>query len=999
MNNLSYLKNQIKGYDIDETDENTNEDENPENDDENIVFKLLSNGSMVFETNRKPNTSFAISNANSNAEANASLDLISSSGSSSNSDVGSASAAASTSSFSSSGSEFESSGDGEELDDQHLENKSGYIALADSEKLVSSQLQRLTHLINIAQKRPTPSPTPNPTPDDLNQFLTMYHLNADEFHSRNPNAEPVPQNTLIADDHLQQILQLQKKLNDLANTRNSYSTTPAPMKFTVASGFYPAEATTLHIKATNALENVQYPKPGPYASSQIVVNRPGGSVVFRLPNPNVMQNSDDTQHHQQISTDTLKMILELSKKMSNNAPNTPHFVHSMPESEKYVQPMVQPILYNFPWNQLALPSLMGLLNSMKSKEATNEQESMEKISSVSGSLSTDSNMGTEQGDAGPTTIIHNHMPITVAHPNPTNSLVNRIQVVSTTQRPMADDRYDSYGNKRPHEYTNLSDYYPPYSTLSETIQKKPAVQQLSVVDPAATYSSPFATHHSNYGENSGHQQQYIQIAQSQPDHYIPEYANNMILQNAMGSMRPMRPIPTFASIDGSYTKRFYPTYTPQPHLNDENVNKFVRIHQSSYPTLKPMNYVPIATASSPTPSYAKPSDSFNQIKEHTSIFDTFHRFASSKKRNEMDSGESNNVNQFEDNQDYAESNLEQMSEDRSDEENDGNSNSNSNSDSGSSDENMMTLLASVKSNSNTENSMQKKPSHQDDAVHIQNHNSKHKQFVSLNGNFMTMETYQQAIEPYLDKESQNDLQIEVMTCATGIRQANTSDCTRYFVCNEKTGRILSYNCPPYTAFNADIRICNGDTYSQCVLGGDSKTPTIGGNAIKKLEQSIIKANRFQAEAEKSQQLAQLIKLEAQKLLVSAPQTRHKQKIGHSSKATPKMVPPTRPVKAALWPTRKSHGNNAIMAKPHKQSGQSAAQQQINNKFRGKRKIPCKQEGKLADNLSIHHYFLCFKDLTETMRARRLQCPANLIFCPSIRVCTATERCSSKLNGR
>lgn len=968
VNNLSYLKEQIKGYDIDDDDD---DNEHPvetndgieaydEDDKENVLITMSNNGTMLVESSVNANSS---------------------------------------------GNEIESSGDGEIPDDQDLEDKSSYIPIPTpdklSEKLVASQLQRLTQLIKTASHGQNDAN--ELSPDELNQFLAEQKLKVKKFHS-NKNAVPVPHNKFVEDHHLEQILDLQKKLNNLANNRNAYSTPAPPIKHTITNGYYPAEATSVHIKATNALESPQFPHVGS-ASSQIVVNRPGGTVVFRLPYSNPpAKKADDKKPDEQISADTLKMILELSKHMSNRAPNTPNFVHSLPPQSptsdyaQQVTPIVQPAVYNLPWDQLT--SLTAYMNALKSNKYANEQESMEKISSVSGTLPANANTASDPDDIGPTTIIHNHIPITVSNPSPTNSILNRLQnpppIITSTMRPTSSHQYDSYGNKRPMENIDLNNYYP-FPPFSENIPQKHIIQHSSSVPSTAlTYSSSYSTQQSPFSENFD-QPQYIKIAQSQPDHVAPQYSNdnhNAVMHNIMG------PIPTFVSVNGGYTNKVFSTYAPQPHLSEGNVNDYVPIDEKPYPTLRPTNYVPIATASSPTPSYANPPESYTHVKKQPHIFDKVDRFDSfAEEPNENDNGESNEEfvqnqnNNYHDeniaNEDYVNSNVEQIQNDNS-------------------NENVMSLLANynsqIKATAKTtpmtinEDSNETKPTFQYKPVHKIGSHQKHKQIVSLNGNFLSMETYQQSIEPFLEKGSLHDLQIQVLTCATGVRQANSSDCTRYFVCNEKTGKVLSYKCPPYTAFNANIKICNGETYVKCFSDGISNevdVPDTDKIFHHRIQQEIIEANRVKSEAHKAQQLAQLLKLQTNKIVHSAPHVRYKQQMSNGGKSTPPMIPPTRPShKATKRPHRKPSVQTSNVSTQQKRPAQSA--QHTNTKVRGKRKIPCKEEGKLPDNLSIRHYFLCFKDQTKTMRARRMICPAKLHFCPSTLVCTSTERCSKKL---
>lgn len=965
VNNLSYLRKQIKGYDtegddssedIDDDDENDNNEEVLDEEDENVFIMLSNNGTMTFNTSSNSNS---ILNANSNSILNSN----SYSGSNYTSNVTSNPSANPI--INGNLGDFESSGDGEDPEEGNLENKSGHVPIPNNYGLITAQLQRLSQLVQKMNQNQHQNPNQNGalTPDDLNQYMTLYKL----IHQRFPssNADPVPHNKLIEDHHLKQILDLQNKLNNLANTHNVYSTQPTPPEFTIeGNGVYPADATTVHIKATNPVKP-QFPDFG-YTTSQIVVNRPGGSVVFRLPNSNLPHKSSKKKQENQISEETLKTLLELSKQMSNHAPNTPNFVHSFPPpTNGYVPSIVQPVVYNFPWDQMGLNSLLAIIDAKKTEPTQgDEKSSMEKISAMNGNVqSTASAMG-DSDDSGPTTIVHNHIPITIAQPNPTNSIVNRIKTVATTMQPF-EDRFDSYGNKKHTEHTDLNNYYPfpPYSESSKKISNAQQIPSLSG-SPMIEYPTPFSTQPTSYDHNV-EQPQYVQISHSRPDHYVPVYPTNTIMSETL------RPIPTFASVDGGYTQKFYSTYPPQPHIPVTNANDFVKIkrkknqNSNQNPAFKPVNYVPIATASSPTPNYADLPEHFRPVQKNKHIADKIDLFVGSDPT-KNDHGNENNEN----NDDYDNTNVEQ-----------------------SSNENVMDLLANYNSpikpdSESINNSGEKKPPFKLSAG--SNHGN-HKQFVNLNGNFMSLETYETSIEPYLQKNPSFNGHIELLTCATGVRQPNTTDCTRYFVCNEQTGKILSYTCPSNTAFNRDTKICTAETYSRCFSGFPNNKR--GHNKISQSQLSIMEANRIKAEAVKAQQLAHLIRLETDKILSQASQVKHKQQAMSGGKSTAQTF--TRPLHVAPIKTHHKPQSTQASITPNRKKNKNTTRPA--NKPRGKRKVPCKKEGKLVDNLSQNHYFLCFKDQKQRMRARRLQCPAKLLFCPSTLMCTATDRCMNRYN--
>lgn len=927
------MKHQIKGYEsdtklienddeIEEQDENDVETNNDNNNDEKESFSIAMTDNK--QNNESDMINFILASGNSNNKSNSM--------------------------------EFESSGDGEDDNDSEAINqneyKNAYIPIPnnyDGSSIVNAQLHRLSQLIQSVNN--DNNYLNDIEPEYLNKFLAAHRQKFgsgyfDRF-SNNKNAIPIPSNGIIDNHHMDQILGLQHKINNLAITKDQLSTPQTPIEFTVSgNGVFPGDATTVHIKASNKFKNPRLPDPG-YASSQIVVNRPGGSIIFRLPN---YHQSGDKNAASQISEGTLKRLLSLSEKMSNHAPNTPHFVHDHPNG---YYPVIQPVIYNFPWNELT-----ALLSALQAKKG---DQSMDRISAVNGVMSTSNpHTVTEEDDAAPATVVNNHIPITISNPTPSNSIMNRFHV-STTPHPITQDNYDSYGNK-------YDDYplYPPHSAYNNG---NTVTHQLPPVGtPVASYSSAYPTTFSmtDFKQNL-EQPQFIQIAQSRPEHYVSPYNNNDNSNNNNNNAivnHLQKPVPTYASING-YTQKIYSPYTPTPHLNDKNINNFVQIESNAYPT----NYVPITSSASNTnPSYLEPSTIYSQHSQKYSVI-------------------ADKIDQFDDDSDETEENIENDSFDESNENDESDrlnleqiniNNDNSN-------ENVMNLLTNFNSQ---QQSMERITNAQKHISSHEHHDDNHKRYVNFNGNIMSVETYQQSIEPYIKANALSNVHVELLTCATGVRQANTTDCTRYFVCNAKNGKILSYSCPPYTAFNQDTKICNAEKYSRCYPDAVKNKFTSGSSKLIE-QQTLIEANRIKAEALKAQQLAQLIKLETEKLLNSASTSiRLPNRIPNNAKATTLPVSPTRPSNIFKKPTEAS---NSVKQSATKKKHHSVRKPQ------GKRKIPCHSEGKLTDKLSKFHYFLCYKDSFGKMRARRLQCPAQLIFCEQSLVCTQTERCMNKLN--
>lgn len=925
------------------------------------------------------------------------------------------------------GDEEESSGDGASSE---TENKHDYIPIpsnVDPNGMVSTHLQRLSQLLQSLNNQR--NHTTDLEPDDLNQFLATHKIKVHKGSIKYTGSMPMPANGKIPATHLNQILELQNQLKKLAATRDSYSTPPTPVKHVVSgNGYYPSDATTIHIKASNSVKSPRFPDAG-IATSQIVVNRPEGSVVFTLPNAHI----EHLPNHKEpaISEETLKTLLELSKQMSttNQPPNIPPFIPPEPTGP-FIQPIIRPIYYNVPAHEFPMPIVPEYYEDPKKNNRREDDKTMQKISSVSGHLDSDDQSNNENGqdDVGQTTVIHNHIPITIANPSPTNTIVNRYHTsvsVTTTQRPFPQQelQFDSYGNK-PSQLPEVTNYqpYPLYmhNQNNQNNINRPLIQPFST---AATIHNPNQNNLFDPGPT-----QYVQIAQSRPTEplaYGPQsYIDNRPTSTYNSLNSPYNtynnPSTNYNTLNGPtsgyntlntpssnyntlHSPNYPPTiYTPSPHLSNGNVNKYVNVDHKPFPTNQPPDYVPITSASQQSLNYINTPTTFlhqaQTYNEPNLIYPTAQQLPLDNEYGGFDTIHDNLDETYSDeannnNNNYSNSNEDENNDDdANDDTDDSNESSNLNLDQNNvNDENVMHILA----NYNNENlkkpliNFQKKPLFEYSPSPVDNH----KQFVNIGGNFISLETYQNSIEPYLTENAITSANIEVLTCATGVRQANNTDCTRYFVCNAKTGKVLSYACPPFTAFNADTKICNAKTYSECHPEAIRNKITIHDNKLlqQEAQNALAEANKVKNEAMKAQHLAQMIKFETQKILNSAAGTTFK-----LNKKNPSIA------KATSAPAAPAHSNKRkqppkfirpqLQQKPLKvvHSPQKTPQ-------RTKRKIPCRTEGKLPDNLSRFNYFLCFKGPDGKMRARKMKCPSNLVFCPRNKVCTSLRRCLARRN--
>lgn len=863
VNNLSYLQQQLKGYDAESNHGSKQEDEYLDGD--NILVSTS-------EISTKDSISIDSSTFNGDEDG---------------------------------------SGDGSTASDTEI--KADYIPIphnADPSGTVSTHLQRLSQIIKGLSSDQYQSFELGP--DELNEFLALQKIKAELGNSKeiiiNPNSKPIPPDGQVSPNDLQQIIDLQNKIKRLGVTRDTYSTTPTPFEHSVSgSGFYPSDATTLHISATNAMKNPRFPDVG-YATSQIVVNRPEGSVVFSLPTPTAHEPQHDVHKDKpSISEETLKTLLEISKQMqpTHHTPSNVHPISTAPS------PLVFQPIYNYP---------LPLFPNYDDGNRHNGARPMHKIASISGNLDEDGIVDRRPEDIGLSAVVHNHIPITITQPN-VQSHHNRYKT-TTTRRPTTEEPafYDSYGTKVSGDST--SNKYYSYHQYNDEPSQRPTI----AVNSEYGYQTPY----DDYQPSSSH-------------HFV------QIPQQNQGVIHPQQPIPTFSSDDSRYTDKYY---TPTPHLNSNNVNRYVNVEQKPFPTLQ-STYDPMTSSSNPKPTYSQAPTTFLHSTTYsqysTNYDDEYHRNGNEN----IGQGESD----LSDNSEYNYSNSDETS-----------------------GENVMNSLTNYNVVTSSVRTTKKplfqfKPSP----------NENYKQIVNLNGNYMSLETYQSSIEPYLQSDPP---QIEVLTCATGVRQANSTDCTKYFVCNSKNGKVLSYTCPPYTAFNPETKICNKQTFEDChPLTIRNRVPTIGASHKLKqdAEYSLLEAQRIKTEALKAQHLAHQIRLETQKIIDSGQNFQMRPIVPNGAKST-RMPSPTPPMRMSKKPLPKPHRTTTTTSTAATTSAQA-------NKKSKKRKIPCRTEGKLPDSLSKFNYFMCYKGTDGKMRARKMQCPAKLIFCPGTRLCTSTSRCN------
>lgn len=888
--------------------------------------------------------------------------------------------------------DIESSGD--ESDDNHVETKENYIAIpmsSNPKASVASHLQRLTQLVqSLSDSQTNKSQTYDLTPNELNNFLSNHNIQTEYQLIKTDNKVKIPENGHIHPTYLSEILDLQKRLQDLERmevTASIVTTTAEPLTVSTTTTTTPQtfllnknkgsdsrdpEHTKIHIKSIAPLKGIKSDSNG-YSSSQIVINRPEGSVLFSIPAnypPNYSPNSasnkvtENDKHDPYITEDTLKTILELSKQMigSNNQRNPD--TNTMPD-QKYLQPIFRPIYYNIPIHELPIPILSDYGNGKPSSYKAHQKkvkpvaDETEEFVPKTSNLSANSDgynyeyyenpEDSKQPPGDHSTIIHTHIPITIEGNGPLTSS-NRQDARKPEQNVQQqtdiskDGGYQNVYQTKNSMYTNPSsnnNNYLPYQQQSASFQSYP-------------YSPYNQFSYSNYQPNNA---QYSQPSQQlyQPNQQYPTY-------NTSPAPPPVPTINDFANY-----------YTPTPHLNEQNINSFLyNFNTPFYPTIKPLPY----SSFNFTAPYMANQMYPNQMS--TPINQMYPNQISSP-INQMNVGEPMDVEKVTaspapsavdsvpikpkkktellrdayvdpDNDDDADEDIDNSSDELS--------------------ESSSNLMSKLYQSLNVQSPAISTQSFADDLLSSSDNK---KRVVNFGGSFISYDMFQKNIAPLLANNGVLSSDIEVITCVTGARQPNKTDCTRYFVCNAKTGSVMPYICPPYTAFNSQSRFCDAKTYATCNPVEIQTQITIDENRRiqMKAQQELNAANRVRDEALKTQRLAAMIRQQTENMLLQQQQQSVKRKSVANPVRYSGVSQQPMPIVYQMTTVR-----SVTMKPPHPRI----------------RKITCREPGKQPDLLSKFNYFMCYRDSDNVMRARKMTCPGALVFCRSTNLCTSPARC-------
>ena len=225
------------------------------------------------------------------------------------------------------------------------------------------------------------------------------------------------------------------------------------------------------------------------------------------------------------------------------------------------------------------------------------------------------------------------------------------------------------------------------------------------------------------------------------------------------------------------------------------------------------------------------------------------------------------------------------------------------------------------------------------------------------------------------EDEETSAKIDLVCSVVIARQANKTDCFRYYVCNSKTNEVLSYTCPLFTAFNDQTKFCDSQSYKTC-------------KQIKDSEQSILKNQKIYNEAhaaleklkKESQKVESMVRKETQKMYNRRTnyQTFYQEPVQTNNflkTQIPRITQTTQHVENYFEPAK--------LARPTKKS------------LSKRKKIKCHDVGNIADPESNSSYWHCFRGNDGRMKRINRKCNNNFIFCQKStkNFCTSKSRCT------
>lgn len=239
---------------------------------------------------------------------------------------------------------------------------------------------------------------------------------------------------------------------------------------------------------------------------------------------------------------------------------------------------------------------------------------------------------------------------------------------------------------------------------------------------------------------------------------------------------------------------------------------------------------------------------------------------------------------------------------------------------------------------------------------------------------------------YDDSESVDDVdekpEKENLICTHVVqRQANQTDCYKYYVCNAKTKEVLSYTCPIFTAFNDQTKYCDASSYPACKKIKDREKSSLHNQKIYDAANEALE--QVKRESQKVERIAQQVRQESKKIY----NRRNQYKPSYEEEESPTYYTPayashiTRVQKPFIRQQPTASISAASKPKPNRKPSRKK-----------KKKVKCRDIGNIVDPESNNSYWHCFKGSDGRMKRINRQCTSNFVFCPSTRFCSPQGKC-------
>uniref|UniRef100_A0A182LRU6 Chitin-binding type-2 domain-containing protein n=1 Tax=Anopheles culicifacies TaxID=139723 RepID=A0A182LRU6_9DIPT len=246
--------------------------------------------------------------------------------------------------------------------------------------------------------------------------------------------------------------------------------------------------------------------------------------------------------------------------------------------------------------------------------------------------------------------------------------------------------------------------------------------------------------------------------------------------------------------------------------------------------------------------------------------------------------------------------------------------------------------------------------------------------------------YKDSIMPLLDAHP-NDVRISVVTCTLGSREPNKTDCFKYFVCNPQNGAFQSFTCPSFTAFNKDTRLCDTASYQACK---SQQTPTTTPATVIRYKGPTSQSNvhLMKNDLLTAQKYVELMRQEANKLLtrnnmpLPAEQTVVLPALNTVNTTT------FHTVKPSVKMRRKSSPKLTTKMTTSTTTTTTVAPKTKRSKTTARKAPRCRAEGRIANPLDQHSYYVCHRKSQKKFVKMKLTCPSGLKYCAASQYCSA-----------